>query len=161
MGDRLRAVSDFFAGLAGSWSGRLVLGALLVVVVVAIVPVVAKHKRGSSPGTASPRSARGGRPVDPAQLEKDADAAERAGDYERAVRLRFVAGLVRLNALGVIELAPSLTSGQVTRRLRLVALDDLARDYDEIAYGRRAATRSDVDAARTRWPAVLVAARRT
>jgi Domain of unknown function (DUF4129) len=160
MGEQLRAIGDFFSGLAGSWPGRVVLGGFLVVVVLPVAAVLLARRGRSSPGTGAPRSPHSRRPVDPDQLEQDADAAESAGDYERAVRLRFLAGLVRLNAAGAIELDPSLTSRQVTRRLRLVALDELARNYDEIAYGRRPATRSDVDAARDQWPTVLVAARR-
>ena len=44
------------------------------------------------------RRRRGRRPKIPTALERAADAAERGGDLERAVRLRFRAGLLRLGA---------------------------------------------------------------
>ena len=37
---------------------------------------------------------------DPAVLEREADEAERGGAFERAVRLRFRAGVLRLDARG-------------------------------------------------------------
>jgi hypothetical protein len=111
------------------------------------------------------RSARGRRPVvrggvraasdDPRQLDRAAEQAERDGDYAQAVRLRFRAGLLRLDTAGAIRLGPSSTSGQVARRLRLRDFDDLARDFELVAYGDRPADTSVAHAARERWTRVL------
>lgn len=96
---------------------------------------------------------------DPVQLERSAEEAERAGDLALAVRLRFRAGLVRLDRAGVLRLRPSLTTGAVTRAVPSETLVRLAADFDEIAYGGRPAEADDVTSARTGWPRVLTEAR--
>ncbi|MBW3626759.1 MAG: DUF4129 domain-containing protein, partial [Actinobacteria bacterium] len=100
------------------------------------------------------------RSEDPVQLERSADEAERAGDLALAVRLRFRAGLVRLDRAGALRLRPSLTTGAVTRAVPSETLVRLATDFDEIAYGGRPAAPGDVAASRTGWPRVLAEARR-
>jgi Domain of unknown function (DUF4129) len=97
--------------------------------------------------------------VDPAQLERAADEAERAGDLERALRLRFRAGLLRLGRARVIPLRESVTSGEVRRILRLRDFDLLARTHDEVVYGGRPPSPDDTAHARETWPRVLDAAR--
>jgi hypothetical protein len=92
---------------------------------------------------------------DPAVLERAAAAAERDGDYATAVRLRFRAGLLRLDAAGAITLGPSSTSGQVARRIRLRDFDDIARDFELVAYGDRPADTALAGATRERWSRVL------
>lgn len=96
--------------------------------------------------------------LDADALERAADDAEKAGDLDLALRLRFRAGLLRLDAAGVIEFRPSLTSGQAARRLRLRTFDELAMTFDAVTYGGRPATKPDTDAARTEWPRVLAEA---
>ena len=54
---------------------------------------------------------------DPQALERAAEAAERDGEWERAVRLRFRAGLLRLDRRKVLVYRPSLTTGEVARAL--------------------------------------------
>ena len=98
--------------------------------------------------------------LDPDDLEREAAAAERAGDLDRAVRLRFVAGVVRLDRAGVIEYRSSLTTGQLERRVGSTAFVELARTFDEIAYGGRRADDADVEAAKAAWPQVVAEARR-
>jgi hypothetical protein len=92
---------------------------------------------------------------DPGQLERSADEAARAGDLNEAVRLRFRAGLVRLDEQSVIALRPSLTTGEVARVARSPTFAGLAGTFEEVAYGGRSATRADVETARTAWPSVL------
>jgi hypothetical protein len=96
---------------------------------------------------------------DPRVLEREADEAERSGDVERALRLRFRAGLLRLARARAIPRRDSITTGEVRRILRSPHFDRLAATFDEVVYGRRAALRSDVEAARAEWPLVLDAAR--
>ena len=98
--------------------------------------------------------------LDPDELERQAAAAERAGDLDHAVRLRFVAGVLRLDEAGVIAYRSSLTTGQLRERLRSASFAELATAFDEIAYGGRAAEEADVRAATERWPRVLAEARR-
>ena len=99
--------------------------------------------------------------LDPDELERRAEEAERQGDLDAALRLRFRAGLVRLADAGVVRLRPGLTNGTVSRTLRSPRFDELAGDFDEVAYGGRPATETDVVTARSAWPAVLDTARTT
>lgn len=104
---------------------------------------------------------RGGRGAgeDPDRLERGADEAERRGDHETALRLRFHAGLLRLDRAGVLRYRASLTSGAVMRQVTSSSLAVLAATHDEVVYGDRRASSEDVDDARRRWPAVLQEAR--
>jgi hypothetical protein len=98
--------------------------------------------------------------LDPDELERQAAAAERDGDLDRAVRLRFVAGVLRLDQAGVISYRSSMTTGQLKAILRSGSFAELAAAFDEIVYGGRPAEPSDVAAATDVWPRVLAEARR-
>jgi hypothetical protein len=104
---------------------------------------------------AEPR-AKGPRPRD---FEREADEAERRGDYAAAVRLRFRAGLGRLAEAEALRLHPALTAPGAARELRSPKLWELAGDYDEIVFGQRAAAAADAEAARSGWQEVLREAR--
>ena len=104
--------------------------------------------------------ARGERPEDPQALERLAEEAERRGDLEVALRLRFRAGLLRLGRAQVLELRPSITTVEVRRTLRNRRFDGLARSFDEVVYGRRSPRAQDVADARSEWPLVLEESRR-
>ena len=92
---------------------------------------------------------------DPETLERRAREAAARGEHELALRLGFRAGLARLDRRGVIELRPSLSTGQVARALRSPQFDGAAARFDEVVYGGRAAAAADVEAARAAWSAVL------
>lgn len=96
---------------------------------------------------------------DPDELERAADAAERDGDLDRAIRLRFRAGLLRLGDRGAIVYRPSVTTAEVRRALGSQTFDELARTFEGVAYGGRTATQPDVDNARDAWPRILEDAR--
>jgi hypothetical protein len=97
---------------------------------------------------------------DPRTLEREADAAERRGDHTTAIRLRFRAGLLRLDAGGTIELRPGLTTGAIARALRSPAFDAVAETFEEVVYGGRPATKADAAAAKSGWKTVLAETRR-
>ena len=97
--------------------------------------------------------------LEPDELERRADEAERGGDLDAALRLRFRAGLARLDDAGVVRLRPGLTNAAVSRALRSPGFDALVGDFDEVAYGGRPATTTDVSSARSTWPAVVETAR--
>jgi hypothetical protein len=145
---------------------RFGIGWALVAVVVVVLATAAwvagqlvrRHRRSAVLRSTAPALARRGE--DPDKLERQAAAAERAGDLSLAVRLRFVAGLLRLDRAGVISYRPSLTTGQLVGRVPSADFGDLARAFDEIAYGGRPAAGADVDSARAGWPRVLEAAGR-
>lgn len=92
---------------------------------------------------------------DPRRLERQADEAERGGDYEGALRLRFRAGLLRLALAAVIPPRTSLTNGEIARRLGSGSFRGVAADFDEVVYGGRAASSEDAARARAGWERVL------
>jgi hypothetical protein len=103
----------------------------------------------------------GGRPggpvgaLDAGALEAAADAAERDGRIEEAVRLRFQAGLLRLDELGAVTYRPSLPNAAVSRRLGSPVFDRLLRRFEELVYGGRPADATDAGDARDGWRQVL------
>ena len=96
-----------------------------------------------------------GRRESPGELERRAEEAERRGEHEVALRLRFRAGLLRLDARGSIDYRPSLQTYEVATALRSDAFDRLAAGFGEVVYGERPASADDVEAARRDWDAVL------
>jgi hypothetical protein len=95
------------------------------------------------------------RDEDPRGLDRRAEAAEAAGDLEAALRLRFRAGLLRLDARGAIEFRPSISTHEVRRALHSEDFDTLASTFDDVVYGGRPPEDEDLAAARERWPAVV------
>lgn len=140
-------------GPRGLWT---LLAAAALVLAVLVARRTAQRRAGR--GLPGARERRDARELDPRELERRADEAERRGDLEAAVRLRFRAGLLRLGRKEVIPRRESLTTGQVRRLVRLQEFDRLARSHDEIAYGGRAASPDDAEAARSGWPVVVAKA---
>ena len=156
LGDRLRPIGDFFSRITESLPGKILLATCLAGVV-AVVAILVARRRGATSvagGGAGGRQSPDDR-ADPGRLEREADAAERRGDFDAALRLRFRAGLLRLDRAGAIHFRPSITTGQVARRLRLRTFDDLAVRFDAVAYGGRHASATDLRSARAEWPRVL------
>ena len=157
LGDRLQPVRDLFDDIAG-WipGGRpvafLILSALVLLAALGLARGSIR-RRASAVG----RAARARAPTreDPAALERDADRAAAAGKWETAVRLRFRAGLLRLDARELIEYCPSLTTGEVADTVRSTAFERVGADFDAIAYGGRPAGEQDEAASREGWQRVL------
>ena len=133
------------------WLG-IPLGALLVAVALVLVARAVRRRAWEGLREAGERAPR---PLDPARLEREADVAERQGDLERAIRLRFRAGLLRLDRAKAIALEPSTTSGEVSRRLRSRDFEDVAASFDAVVYGRRPPRGEDVELSRAGWTRVL------
>ena len=157
LGERLQPVGDFFDRLAVRVPGGQPV--LLLILGGVVLLVAALLARGSirRRAAASVRAARARSPSreDPASLERDADRAAAAGEWETAVRLRFRAGLLRLDARELIDYRPSLTTGEVADAVASPAFERVGEDFDEIAYGGRAAREADEDASREGWRRVL------
>ena len=143
--------------VGGAWVLWTILGAIVVALAAFVALRLARRRVGREAAAAGRAS---GRSEDPAALERAADKAEKRGDFETAVRLRFRAGLLRLGRANVLPLTPSLRTYEARRTLRNPRFDRLARDFDEIVYGERAPVAADGDAARTEWPRVVEEARR-
>jgi hypothetical protein len=136
--------------------GRSTVWTILALIVVALATVLAARvvrRRTAEAVQRVPAASTG--PVDPRRLEREADEAEWRGDLERSLRLRFRAGLVRLQRADVLPARDSLTSGEVARRLRSPDFDRVAATFDEVVYGRRPADPADVTSSRAAWSRVL------
>lgn len=133
--------------------------AVLVAMAVIASRMIARRRTGRD---AASGGAGAGRRIaeDPRELERAAEHAERRGERAEALRLRFRAGLLRLDAAGAISLRPSLPTGEVARALHSRGFDRLASDFDAVAYGGRRAEAPALDAARSQWPRVVDEARR-
>lgn len=159
LGRHLHFISHAWHGLAVDVGGVYVLWAILGALVLVLAAVVGTHVAGRR--TAREAVALGGglgargKRQDPAELERLADEAERRGDLEVALRLRFRAGLLRLGRARVLPLRPSLRTREARRTLRNPRFDRLARDFDEVVYGRRPPSSADLAAARSEWPRLL------
>jgi tetrahydromethanopterin S-methyltransferase subunit G len=164
LGRRLHFLVSYFDWIGRHVpGGRDVLWAILAGLVVGLAVFAATRlarRRSLYDRSGAGVWARGERPEDPQALEQLAEEAERRGDLEVALRLRFRAGLLRLGRAHVLELRPSITTVEVRRALRSRRFDALARSFDEVVYGRRSPRAQDVADARTEWPLVLEEARR-
>jgi hypothetical protein len=159
IGERLEPLRDALARVAdavpGGRAGVWVIVASLVLIASALAVTKLAARRARLVMEPRRYNGRRGRDEDPAALERAGAEAERRGDFDAAVRLRFRAGLLRLDGAHVIEWRPSLTSGGVARAIRSPAFDELAASFDAIAYGGRRAETTDVELARRKWPHVL------
>ncbi len=104
------------------------------------------HKESETPATPSDRAA---------DLEAAAATAEAEGDLEAAVRLRFRAGLVRLESAGIIAGPLVTTTRHVSEALRNPTFDHLAERHEAIAYAGATASPVDATSAREGWPRVI------
>jgi hypothetical protein len=161
LADRFHFIGRSFDWLAAQVGGTHVLWVLIgaVVLVVAAVLMARLADRRVEVESRATRSRGRGGAEDPAELERLADEAEHRGDLEIALRLRFRAGLLRLGRARMVPLRPALRTREARRALRNPRFDRLARDFDEVVYGRRAPQPEDVAAARTEWPRVLAEVR--
>jgi hypothetical protein len=154
----LHALNSLVNSIATSVPGGVAaVWAILGVAVVAVVALLAaRSARGRVATVASPTA--NGKP-DASELERLAAAAQGAGRFEEAVRLRFRAGLARLAERQVIISAPTRPSADISRALDSSRFDSLAGRFDEIVYGASPATTEDVDQQGREWPEILKASK--
>jgi hypothetical protein len=157
LGDRLQPIADWFDDLgAGFPGGPVVLWmALAALVILAAGTITSRTIRRRAIAIEWARVAALPESEDPHALEREADRAERDGDYARAVRLRFRAGLLRLDLRDAIDYRPSLTTGEVARAVGSPAFAEVGERFDAIAYGGRPAEREDAEHSRRGWAEVL------
>lgn len=157
LGGWLRPVGDPIRRLAMKVADNAVGLPILAGIVVALAALIGVRvaRRRTMTNLVAGRLGRRPTPVDPAELERQADAAERADDLDLAFRLRFEAGLLRLHDAGRLRLRASTTTGEVLRTVPSAALGELAMTLEEIVYGGRPAQAPDLDAARAGWARVL------
>jgi hypothetical protein len=136
--------------------GSITVWAVLAALVLAISCLLAvRSSRRALRDPAAGTNPGGRLPLRASDLERDAGKAEALGRYAEAVRLRFRAGLMRLAERELVEAAPSMLNADVSRALNSERFDALARSFDEIAYGGRAAREQDSADARREWSRLL------
>jgi Domain of unknown function (DUF4129) len=148
--DQIGTTGDGLPG--GPFVSWLVVAAALVLLAGGLSTVTIRRRAAA---VERARAAAVPRAEDPRALERDAERAERDGDWERAVRLRFRAGLLRLDRRRAIAYRPSITTGEVARAIGSPAFADVGRRFDAIAYGGRPAEEEDAQAARSGWRTIL------
>ena len=138
----------------GSDTLKVIFAVLLLSVLIAIVVLLSRRReKARSPQVAVRESMEA--PESAKTLERRADEAERAGDLATAIRLRFRAGLLRLDDAGAIEYSPHLTAGQARRTLHNTSFDVVASSFEEVTYGGRTPTPVDAAASKDGWGNVL------
>jgi hypothetical protein len=157
LGERLQPIVDFFDDLAASipGGGPVLYGILAAIVIAAAAGLSRRSIQRRATAAAQARRAEEAERDDPHELERAADRAEAAGEWEHAVRLRFRAGLLRLDARDVLVYRPSLTTGEVAAAVSLPSFHRVGTDFDAIAYGGREAHEQDARASREGWQRVL------
>ena len=156
LGRPFQAAYDWVAG----WfpGGPPVLLTLLAAAILAAAAALATRAAARRANAAAGRplpGADGAQPVSAASLRRRAAEAERRGDLDAALRLRFHAGLVELHGRELIELRPALTNRELLRAVPSPTLAALVEGFESVAYGGRAAAPEDVLRARDGWPRVL------
>ncbi len=95
----------------------------------------------------------------PESLEQKADAAERAGDLTSAVRFRFLAGLLRLEAGNVIDFRPSITMRELRAAVDRPPFAVAADIFERAAYAPHPVGEADAARHRRAWDELLGARR--
>jgi hypothetical protein len=152
----LHPTGSWFNSVFGSSWPYIALG---IVVVVGIVVGALLVNRRQKPDVEVARLADATVRAEPGELERLADEAETSGDHQGAVRLRFRAGVLRLEQVGAVQQGSTRTNGEIRRTLRSTTFDTLASDLDSIVYGGLQATAQQAVGARKGWPVVVKEAR--
>ncbi len=143
-------------GALGDWWAEPLARVILVgaVVAVAVVVCVLIIRRRTAVSFARGGNGQGAGEQDPEVLERAAAEAEVAGAFDDAVRLRFQAGVLRLQRDGHVRRGRSTPTRAIGQQLHLAEFDRLGRSFDEVAYGGRHASASDAAEARQSWERV-------
>jgi hypothetical protein len=135
----------------GSWAP--VVAIALVVAAGVVLALLLVHRR-TRIAARTPAAVFSASSVDPAALEEEAERLAAAGEFAASVRLRFEAGLLRLEGAGLIAQQRTSTDAELSVRIGSPAFSRLATRHEEIAYAGQAASRDDVDQAVSDWPHV-------
>ncbi len=149
------AVSDVDpAGLAGLRT------LLIVLAILALVAWGATYiiRRRTALRIAATGSSKAKAEVSANDLDRRAAEAARRGEYAEALRLRFEAGLIRLERRGVLSDHATRTSGEVADAVHLAEFDRVAGTFDAVVYGRRPAAKADDDFSASAWPVIVARA---
>jgi hypothetical protein len=156
IGRALAPVGRFFDHFAWLWTNTvarlfLVLGVAAIVAALSLVVIRRRSAVAVGRGGARRALARD----DPSRLDRQAEEAEARGDYATGVRLRFIAGVIRLQDAGRVRRGRTTATRAIGRQLHSEVFDDLGDTFDAVAYGGRPATSDDATQARDAWRRVL------
>ena len=144
VGHGFRLAFGSFAPAAGIGVAVLA-GAVIAVVLVRRRTRVSAERAGERPGLVA---------ADPTDLEREADRMAGQGDFAGAVRLRFAAGLRRLETDGLLTEADIRTGQQVAASIGSPAFERLATQHEAIAYAAASAGAGDDERAQRDWVVV-------
>jgi hypothetical protein len=148
----LHPTGHLFSVAFGSvWPVVAVATAVIMGVVIAAV-VISRRQR---PGIALRGAVTSIGREDPQDLETLADRSEEAGDLQAAVRLRFRAGVIRLEQTGVVVRGSTRTTREIGRLVMSPTFEGLAADLESIVYAGAVATADQVRDAKNGWPVVV------
>jgi hypothetical protein len=142
-----------FQSVFGGW--WLIVAALAAVGVGVLAGTALVRRRARISNKEAPVKGFGGAAENPDQIERQASDSENAGDHETAVRLRFRAGLLRLQSKGVIANQGAQTTRHLSEILHSPIFDALADRHEVIVYAGDRANPSDSETARTQWPRLV------
>lgn len=150
----LSPIGSGFGNIFGHW-WPFALGVLLLVLGFGLSWVLIHRRQRLISRLAAPDLLGSSVEEDPLELEQAADEAESKGYLADAIRLRFRAGLLRLEKEGVIANRSIRTARELVARLSSPTFNLLATRYEEIVYAKMSADSSDVIQARIGWPKVF------
>lgn len=156
IGDRL----SWLPGPNGLWLSVLGFVTIAVVAFFLVSAISKAQARNRGTRLVGGGAAHGARADDPAALEAAAAEAEARGDLTLAVRLRFRAGLLRLDRdAHAIRYRPSIPTSEVRAELSSSTFDEIADTFESVTYGGTDAEARDTAKAKREWPRVVQAAR--
>ena len=89
--------------------------------------------------------------ADPVTYIRQSEEASARGDYPMAIRLRFVGEVLELGRRGRIRFEPGLTTAGIADQVDDPTFQELAEQFDAIAYGNASASRADDERSKSRW----------
>lgn len=149
--DILSPIAHGFTATFGGWSAAVGIALAVGAGILLAVLLVRRRSRitARSSGTPLPVET-----IDPAALEDEADRRAGEGDFAAAIRLRFEAGLLRLEGVGLVDGHYARTDAQIAAHIGSPTFDLLARGHEAVAYAGAPAGADDDEQARTWWPRV-------
>jgi len=153
-----RAIGAGATSIFGGWAPAVGIAAAVAVgVLLALVLVHRRSRIAARPSDQQPVTLLD----NPDDLEAEADDLAAKGAFAAAVRLRFEAGLLRLERAGLISNQRTSTDAELAFHLGSPTFDGLAHRHEEVAYAGQPADEGDVHQARSDWPRVPDEARQS
>lgn len=150
----LAEVARLFGALIEAVGGPVVAAFLALGVVGALALVVAVRLAGRRASVVEERIALDRlleTGADPDAFLEGAEEASRRGEYAKAVRLRFVGGVLDLGRRGIVQYEPGLTNAGIADQMGDETFDRLAEQFDAVAYGNADAGQAADTQSRDDW----------